>query len=105
MSRELEAFYKANAHALRTSTRGAKQYTRLQTVNHKIFGEPSQRKCKTKAAETWGLANFWVALLREEGPRLGADASRLLESGECLVAMCRLFDNSGVDMREGDMRA
>ena len=76
------------------NTKGASQYTkrpRSGAIHANILGAPSRPTCRTKAADTQGVLNLLVALLRENGHRLGGVPQRLLEAGDCLVRMRRKF--------------
>lgn len=71
-------------------------FTRISDVTRKMVGDPSDKKLKTKGAETWGLLCFLVDELPLHRARLGADGPILIEAARSLKGLADLFDSSGV---------
>ena len=60
-----------------------------------MLGTRQDPKCKTKAAETWGLALFLIDELRTHRERLGVNGCRLLLAGEALEHLVVGFRECG----------
>ena len=91
---ELAAWYKA-----RSKERPTEKLTRITTHSFlKLIGSPSDRRLRTKGAETWGLLLFLVHVVDRDCARLGGDGPALLEAGRCLVELVTVLDAEPVNM-------
>jgi hypothetical protein len=69
--------------------------TRVNDFTIKMLGTRTKKKCKTKGAETWGLALFLIEELRLNLGRLGERGARLLLAGECLQRLVNIWEEHG----------
>eukprot|EP00972_Heterocapsa_arctica_P114074 16440613-Heterocapsa_arctica.AAC.1 len=69
-----------------------------------MVGDPSDKKCKTKGAETWGLLLFLVDTLRGNTARLDAEATVLADAGQALVELVSIFDEGGARLTPGEIQ-
>ena len=76
--------------------------TRLGNITPKMLGSNSDRKLKTKGAETWGVLLFIEHILSDEGrrARVGANADELLEATQCLIQMVHIMNACGINMAQ-----
>jgi hypothetical protein len=74
MRHDLMQWYKASAVEF-------PNLTRLSDLTPKMVGTRTQRKCKTKAAETWGLMLFLLSVFEQSLPFFGDDGAKYLAAG------------------------
>ena len=73
----------------------AQVLTRLNDLTPNMLGPKTAPKCKTKAAETWGLFLFLIAMLQKHAYVVGAAGARLHRAGSSLVRMVEIWDHLG----------
>ncbi len=69
--------------------------TRLADLVPSMLGNPSSRKLKTKASETWAVTLVANDMLLRFGHRLGDEAPLLQEAGKSLVDIISIMRASG----------
>jgi hypothetical protein len=69
--------------------------TRLSDLTSKMVGTRTQRKCKTKAAETWGLMLFLMSVLEQSLPFFGAEGAKYLSAGRHLKRVVDIWHEHG----------
>jgi hypothetical protein len=75
-----------------------KTLTRVSDFTVKMVGSKADPKCKTKGAETFGVALFLVGCLAKFLNYLGADCNRLHLAGDALLKMVEIWTRSGRSM-------
>ena len=68
----------------RRSAFPAETLTEVHDITRKMVGDPSDRKMKTKGAESWGMLLFLNDQLATHIDKLGAGGARLLNAGRSL---------------------
>ena len=89
-------------YAARRRMHPTERLTRLGNITPKMLGSISDRKLKTKGAETWGVLLFIEHILSDEGrrARVGANADELLEATQCLIQMVHIMNACGINMAQ-----
>jgi hypothetical protein len=75
----LVEWYKARARSFL-----AENLTRVQDVTPTMVGTVTNKRLKTKGAETWGILLFLIEALGQHLPRLGADGGSAARGGALL---------------------
>ena len=65
--------------------------THLCDLTPAMVGTSGDRKCKTKASETWSMLLFLLDEIQKFNGRLGDEWQRLLQAGQCLESMVLLW--------------
>ena len=81
----------------------AKTLTRVSDLTSKMVGTRNQPKCKTKGAETLGMAFFLQETLRRYAVQLGDVGRRFHRGGNAILRMVELWDISPFVM-DADVR-
>ncbi len=69
--------------------------TRVGDLTTKMVGTKHAPRCKTKGAETLGMALFLTGMLRTYAVRLGTAGKRLERAGSSLLRIVEIWDSSG----------
>lgn len=93
LSAELDRWYK-----MRHGENPNGNITRISRVTPKMVGDQTDKKCKTKGAETWGFLRFLVWKMRRCEARLDARGKSLLRAGEALEQMIEVFNHGGTNL-------
>ena len=75
-----------------------KTLTRLSDLTAKMVGTKADPKCRTKGAETYGVAPFLVGFLAKHIDFLGAGCKRMRRAGYVLLKMIEIWNESGHSM-------
>jgi hypothetical protein len=100
MKSQLMAFYTNFQRANPTRV-----LTRVGDLTTKMVGTKWNPKCKTKGAETLGMALFLTDMLQRYAVRLGNDGKRLERAGSALLRMVDIWDSCGRVMEATASRA
>jgi hypothetical protein len=91
---ELVAWYKRRAR-----NHPAELLTRVAKFRRKTIGDRSDKKLRTKGAETWGFMLFLLDMLGTRGGSIGpAVAANLLRAGRALEAMVVTWSAAGPNL-------
>ncbi|CAK0848107.1 unnamed protein product [Prorocentrum cordatum] len=80
--------------------------TEIHAMSAKLFGTNSDRKLRTKGAETWGFLLFLVHMFNRRWKiqgRLQRESVRLFEAAECMIKLCYRMDNIGRKFCDSDI--
>jgi hypothetical protein len=69
--------------------------TRVGDLTVKMVGTKHKPRCKTKGAETFGMALFLTNMLQKYSVRLGSAGKRLERAGSALLRLVEIWDGSG----------
>ena len=90
--------YLSDWYSARKRSHPEEVLTHISDVTRKMVGDPSDRRLKTKGAETWGLLLFLSDELTSRWRALGEEGDRLREAAACLVTMCQTWDAHGANL-------
>lgn len=88
---ELHLWYKA-----RRRSHPDEVLTQVSDVTMKMVGSPTDRKLKTKGAETYGILLYVLDLMQRKMPQLGGVFPMLLEAGRCMERVIVILGQHGV---------
>ena len=97
---ELHAFYR-RYHAQHFDMA---KLTEVHDVTQKMLGSNTDRKLKTKGAETWGVLLFLEELFSANGraAALGPETVMFHEAAQALANMCRFMSSSGACLDDAE---
>jgi hypothetical protein len=87
---QLMAWYKDHQRA-----NPSRVLTRVGDLTAKMVGTKHKPRCKTKGAETFGMALFLTDMLRKYSVRLGSAGKRLERAGSALLRLVEIWDSCG----------
>ena len=99
MNNQLSQWYKQRHRQYPTE-----KITRIKHMSHGRIGSNTERACKTKAAETWGLMLFLLDVIEGNLPRLPDWAPRFARAGRHLERMIIIFRDAGVHMTTSEIQ-
>ena len=87
---ELKGWYSRRHRA-----RPEENITRISKFRRKLLGDPSDKKLRTKGAETWGFLLYLLDTLETKLAVAGPGAAALLKAGRALEAMVCVWSSAG----------
>ena len=90
---ELKHFYRTH-----NASHPTEKLTKIGNFSSKLLGDTSNKKLKTKGAETWGFSLYLLSKLRLLGPRVGAYLQPTFQAGLALERMLRSWRNQGTNL-------
>ena len=68
-----------------------------------MIGDSSNKACKNKGAESWGLLLLFVDTARLVVRRLGPGGAELVDAGQCLIGLIQIFQKHGTVIPQDDI--